>query len=302
MAAQLRIIRQRIRSVTSTAKITRAQELIATARVPRARDRLEAARPYTKAITEAVSALVTHHPGVDHALLNLRPDASRVAVLLIAGDRGFCGGYNQAVIRRGEALRRLLADEGKDPVFYLAGRKVEEWFRFRSRPYVRAWTGNSAQPAYADAAEIGRELTGLFDRPTREGGVGEVHVVYTSFVSMIAQRATAHRILPIEIEEREAPGGEGGAGPAPPPPQYDFEPSPQAVLDRLIVQYVRDRVWHMLLESSASEHAARRTAMMSATDNAHELIGRLTREANQARQAAITGELTEIVNGAGALG
>lgn len=298
MGAQLRQIRQRIKSVKSTAKITRAQELIASSRVGRARDRALAAGPYAREIAKAASILVGHHLAVDHALLNQRPDTSRVAILLMTSDRGFCGGYNHHVIRQAQALTELLAGQGKEPVYFVAGSKGADWFRFRDRPTAGEWTGMTGHPDYATAAEIGQRLTDAFDLPTREGGVGEVHVVYTEFVSMLTQRTTVHRILPMEIEEVEGHAGHSGGGPAAP---YDFEPSAREVLDEMLRKYVRARIWFMLLSSAASEWAARRSAMMSATENAHELLSALTRQANAARQAEITTELTEIVGGAEAL-
>ncbi|GIH97965.1 F0F1 ATP synthase subunit gamma [Planobispora siamensis] len=297
MAGQLRAIRQKIKSVRSIAKITRAQELIATSRVSKARDRAHDAEPYAREITRAASTLLTHHPHADHALLNRRPDTSRVAVLLVTSDRGFCGGYNHNVLRQGEALAALLRRQGKEPVFYVTGRKGIEWYRFRGRPTVREWQGFSGAPAYDVAAEIGRTLVEAYDMPTAEGGVGEVHVVFTEFVSMLTQRTVVRRLLPIEVEEREAPQGHEPSVPAP----FTFEPSAGAVLDVLLNKYVDARIWHILLISAAAEHAARRTAMTAATDNARQLIGALTRQANEARQAEITTELTEIVGGAAAL-
>ncbi|MDL4777141.1 MULTISPECIES: F0F1 ATP synthase subunit gamma [Thermomonosporaceae] len=296
MAAQLRALRSRIRSVRSTAKITRAQELIAAARISRARQRVAAAEPYARQVTAAVSALISHHVHLDHPLLNERPDASRVAVLLLTSDRGFCGGYNHNVLKQGESLAGLLREQGSEPVFYLVGRKAVDNFRFRRREAVKEWAGSTGQPAYELAAEIGGLLLDAFDRPTRDGGVGGVHVVYTEFVSMLNQRTTVRRILPLEVEE--VAGGGPGARAA---PAYDFEPAPASVLDGLLRQYVNGRVWHMLLEAAASEHAARRAAMMAATDNADELIGTLTRQANEARQEEVTNELSEIVAGANSL-
>lgn len=297
MGAELRAIRARIRSVTSTSKITRAQELIASSRIPEARRRLEAARPYAKEITGVASILVSHGLHMNHALLNRRPDTSRVAVLVMTSDRGFCGAFNSNALRQGDALAAYLRERDREPVFYLYGRRAADFYRFRRRSTEREWTGLSARPTYEAAAEIGQTLVEAFDRPTREGGVGEVHVVFTEFVSMLTQRTRVHRILPIEVEEREAPGDED----LPPPPPYTFEPSAAVVLDLLLRQYVRGRIWHMLLESSAAEHAARRQAMTSATDNARELLALLTRRANSARQAEITTELTEITGGAEAL-
>lgn len=297
MAAQLRALRSRIRSVRSTAKITRAQELIAAARISRARQRVAAAEPYARQVTAAVSALISHHVHLDHPLLNERPDASRVAVLLLTSDRGFCGGYNHNVLKQGESLAGLLREQGSEPVFYLVGRKAVDNFRFRRREAVKEWAGSTGQPTYELAAEIGGLLLDAFDRPTRDGGVGGVHVVYTEFVSMLNQRTTVRRILPLEVEEvmRRRARRAGGTG------LRLRGQAPASVLDGLLRQYVNGRVWHMLLEAAASEHAARRAAMMAATDNADELIGTLTRQANEARQEEVTNELSEIVAGANSL-
>jgi F-type H+-transporting ATPase subunit gamma len=296
-AAQLRALRSRIRSVKSTAKITRAQELIASARIAKAQQRVAAAKPYARQVTRAVSALISHHVHLDHALLNEKPDASRVAVLLITSDRGFCGGYNHNLIKQGQALAQLLREEGSEPVFHLVGRKAVDNFRFRGVEAAAEWAGFTGQPSFEDAAEIGQTLLDAFCRPTADGGVGRVHVVYTEFVSMLSQKLTVRRILPLEIEEVAAEGtGDSAAL-----PDYEFEPQPGLVLDGLLKQYVNGRIWHMLLESAASEWAARRAAMMAATENAEELVDKLTRQANEARQEQITMELSEIVAGADAL-
>lgn len=299
MGAQLRRIRQRIRSVKSTAKITRAQELIASSRVGKAKVRAAEAEPYSREISRAVSALVSHHMQMNHALLNERPDTSRVAVLILTSDRGFAGGYNHTVIKQGQALQALFTSQGKEPTFYVVGRKGVDWFRFRGRELAGHWTGMSGQPDYATAAEIGLTLIEAFDMPTREGGVGEVHVVYTEFVSMLTQTPRITRILPMQIVEEE--GAEERRRAGFPKAPYEFDPTPEAVLDELLRKYVRSRIWYMMLTSAAAEHAARRTAMMAATENAHELIERLTREANEARQAEITTEINEISGGTEAL-
>lgn len=302
MGAQLRQIRQRIRSIKSTAKITKAQELIASSRVGKARDRAAKAAPYAKEISKAVSILVSHHLAINHALLNQRPDTSRVAILLLTSDRGFCGGYNHNVIRQGQALHEMLREQGKEPEYYVVGRKASEWFRYRDRTVAGEWTGMSGEPDYATAAEIGQRLIDAFDKPTKDGGVGEVHVVYTEFVNTLTQRTVVHRVLPMEIEEvEESEAGTESSGEITATAPYDFEPSPREVLDELLRKYVRSRVWFMMLSSAASEWGARRSAMLAATDNANALISTLTREANSARQAEITTELTEIVGGAEAL-
>src|SRR5512139_473768 len=293
MGAQLRQLRRQIRSVKSTAKITRAQELIATSRIVKAQERVKASKPYAVAITDALTALVSHHPGVDHPLLKARTDAARVAVLIMTSDRGFCGAYNANVIRRAEALIASLRAEGKDPVPYVVGNKGGTWYRFRDREIASEWSGFSDRPVFFDAEKIGRRLTADFKRPAEdEQAVGEIYVVYTEFVSMLTQEVQVRRMLPLEITESE----DGAV-----PPAYEFEPSAGTALDLLLPNYIESRIFHMLLQSAASELASRRRAMKSATDNANDLTELYTRQANQARQAEITQEISEIVGGANAL-
>ena len=295
MAAQIRQLRQKIKSVKSTAKITRAQEMIATSRIVKAQQAVAASRPYARQITQALTALVSHHVGIDHPLLQEQPAENRSAVLVITSDRGFCGAYNANVLREAEALVARLREEGREPVLYLVGTKAITWYRFRGREYSESWHGFSDRPDFASAERIGRRLTADFLKTDAEGGVGEIHVVYTEFVSMLTQTVQVTRLMPLEIAEVE----EGGAGPV--PPAYEFEPSAQAALDQLLPNYVESRIYHMLLQSAASFHASVRRAMKSATDNANELVGVYTRQMNQARQAAITQEISEIVGGAAAL-
>jgi len=295
MAAQLRAVRRRIRSIQSTAKITRAQELIASSRIIKAQQRLHAAQPYAREITRAVEAVVSRSANVDHPLTQPVENPRRAAVLILTSDRGFCGGYNANVLREAQSLRGLLAKNRIEPVTYVAGRKGIGWHRFRSRDLAADWSGFSDTPRHENATEITNVLLDAYGRPASEGGVDEIHVVYTEFVSMLTQRATATRLLPLRIEETtEAP-------PSGPFPIYEFEPSPEDVLNALLPWYVESRLFHALLESAAAEIAARRRAMQSATDNANELIEKLTREANKARQAEITQEISEIVGGANAL-
>lgn len=301
MAAQLRALRNRIRSVKSTAKITRAQELIAAARISQAQLRLFQAMPYSRQVTRAVEALIAHHVHMDHALLNEDPDTSRVALLVVTSDRGFCGAFNNNAIKQGEALIANLREKGSEPVLYVTGQRGIDHFRYQGVPVERSWHVDSGRPDYATVSQIGQTLLEAFDRPTGEGGVGGVHVVYTEFVSMLTQRVAVRRILPLEVEEVEAEDMEGAGGAGEIAAGYEFEPDPLSLLDGLLRQYVNSRIWHMMLESAASEHAARRAAMMAATDNATELIEKLTRQANEARQDEITMEITEIVAGANAL-
>jgi F-type H+-transporting ATPase subunit gamma len=288
------MVRRRIRSVQSTAKITRAQELIAASRIIRAQQRLHAAAPYARELTHAVEAVVSMSENIDHPLTRPEQNPRRVALIVLTSDRGFCGGFNANLLREAQRLRGLLAERGLEEDTYVAGRKGITWHRFRSMPLVADWSGFSDTPRQANAAEITSSLLQAYEQPTDEGGVDEIHLVYTEFVSMLTQRPVVHRLLPLQIEEtEEAPEG--------PLPTYEFEPSPEEVLGALLPWYVESRLFHALLESAASEIAARRRAMKSATDNANELIEKLSREANKARQAEITQEISEIVGGANAL-
>ncbi|GGT57969.1 MULTISPECIES: F0F1 ATP synthase subunit gamma [Actinomadura] len=292
MAAQLRQLRQKIKTVKSTAKITRAQEMIATSRIVKAQQAVAASKPYADQITQALTALVSHHVGIDHPLLEEQPADNRSAVLIITSDRGFCGAYNANVIREAESLIKALRDEGREPVPYVVGNKGITWYRFRDRDVAESWNGFSDRPVFGNAERIGRRLAEDFLKTDAEGGVGEIHVVYTEFVSMLTQTVRVTRLMPLEIEEAES---------SKVPPAYEFEPSAQAALDLLLPNYIESRIFHMLLQSAASFQASVRRAMKSATDNANELIGVYTRQMNQARQAAITQEISEIVGGADAL-
>jgi len=295
MGAQLRAVRQRIRTVQSTAKITRAQELIASSRIIRAQQRVREAAPYARELTRAVLAVVSRSAQIDHPLTRPPESRSRAAVLILTSDRGFCGGYNASVLREAQGLKQLLAEQDVEVVPFVSGRKGIVWHNFRDLDMAAQWSGFSEMPVHANAAEITRELLDAFDRPAADDGVDEIHVVYTEFISMLTQAPVIRRLLPLEIEEttEEPPGG--------PLPIYEFEPSAESVLDALLPWYVESRIYHALLEASAAEIAARRRAMKSATDNANDLLERLTRDANKARQAEITQEISEIVGGANAL-
>ena len=304
MAASLRALRRRIRSTQSTKKIFSAQELIAGARIVRAQARVEASKPYAREITRVLSALASS-ASLNHPLLTERETPRRAAVLVITSDRGFAGSYNVNVLRRTEELLSLLRQEGKDPVLYVVGRKGETYYSFRDRPVAETFTGFSEQPAYSDAQEVGRALIDVFapeDDADRTGAVDEVHIVFTEFVSLLSQVPTARRLAPLETDELEEQDEDGGrAGASGVPTSYEFEPSPEALLDALLPKYVTTRIYAALLEAAASESASRRRAMKSASDNAEELAKNLSRQANQARQAEITQEISEIVGGADAL-
>jgi len=295
MAAQLRLVRRRISSVQSIAKITRAQELIASSRIVRAQNQMRAAEPYARELTRAVEAVISRSSNVTHPFTEEPENPSRAAVLILTSDQGFAGAYNANVLRESARLRQRLHDRGVQPVLYVAGRKGIVWHRFRELELADSWNGFSAAPKYRDAQAITTVLLEAFNTDTDAGGVDEIHLVSTEFVSMLTQRPVARRLLPLQIEETEEPSPSG------PLPQYEFEPSPPEVLDALMPQYVASRIFYAMLESAAAELASRRRAMKAATDNAADLIERLTREANNARQAEITQEISEIVGGSNAL-
>jgi F-type H+-transporting ATPase subunit gamma len=294
MGAQLRVYRRRIRSVQSTKKITRAMELIAASRIAKAQAAVNASKPYAQEITNVISALASQSV-IDHPLVSEKPNPSRAAVLVVTSDRGLAGGYNANALKAAEGLYSLLRQEGKDPVVYAVGRKAVGYYRFRGRDVAQSWTGFSEQPTYAAAKEVADELISAFTTPTEDGGVDEIHIVFTEFVSALTQKPVARRVLPLVVVESDAPPPDG------PLPLYEFEPSAETLLDALLPRYVETRVFAALLESAASESASRRRAMKAATDNADELIKTLTRAANAARQAEITQEISEIVGGADAL-
>jgi F-type H+-transporting ATPase subunit gamma len=291
MGAKLRETRRRIRSVQSTMKITRAMELIATSRIMRAQARVEASRPYAERLTAAIADVASVTSNLGNPLLEAREHPSSAAVFVVTSDRGLAGAYNANVLRRTEELLALLRKEGKEPHLFVSGRKGVSYFRFRERPVEQSWTGFSETPAYDQAKEIADAMIERFSG----ADVDEIHAVYTSFESIGRQVAVAKRFVPMAMDVVERPEDQGMVN------QYIFEPEPEALLDALLPRYVETRVFNALLESAASENAARRRAMSAATENAEELIKVLTRVANQARQTEITTEIMEIVGGAEAL-
>ncbi|KAA0921918.1 MULTISPECIES: F0F1 ATP synthase subunit gamma [unclassified Rhodococcus (in: high G+C Gram-positive bacteria)] len=310
-------LRSRIKSVNSTKKITKAQELIATSRITKAQARVAASKPYAEEITKVLSALASASSSLDHPLLNERPEPKRAAVLVVTSDRGMCGGYNSNVLKETEELFQLLRSQGKDPVIYVLGAKGLGYYTFRERDVKGAWTGFSQEPGYADAAKASRHLVELFmagsgtevEAPNGEGtveGVDELHIVYTRFVSMLTQKPEVRRMAPLEISytDEEFEMGADALSDSPTADvqaQYEFEPEAGTLLSALLPKYISTRIYASLLDAAASESAARRTAMKAATDNANELVETLSRQANQARQAQITQEISEIVGGANAL-
>ncbi|GAA3157183.1 F0F1 ATP synthase subunit gamma [Streptomyces rameus] len=296
MGAQLRVYKRRIRSVTATKKITKAMEMIAASRVVKAQRKVAASTPYAQELTRAVTAVGTGS-NTKHPLTTETENPSRAAVLLLTSDRGLAGAFNSNAIKAAEQLTERLEREGKQVDTYIVGRRGVAHYNFRERKVAESWTGFTDEPTYADAKKVAAPLIEAIEKETAEGGVDELHIVFTEFVSMMTQTALDARLLPLRLEEvaeEAAPKGEIL-------PLYDFEPSAEDVLDALLPRYVESRIYNALLQSAASKHAATRRAMKSATDNAGELINTLSRLANAARQAEITQEISEIVGGASAL-
>jgi len=288
MGAQLRVYRRRMRSVKATKKITKAMELISASRIVKAQQRVNASSPYANELTQAVTAVATFSK-VDHPLTTPSTSPRRAAVLIIAADRGMAGAYSNAAIKEGDNVVAALTARGITPDVFLVGRKALNYYKFRNRAIAGSWTGFSDNPQFAHAREVSAALITAF--LAENDRADELHIIYTQFKSMITQIPVTNQVLPLVTEE--APAGLL--------PQYEFEPDASEVLNALLPRYVEARVFNAMLQSAASEHAARRRAMKSATDNADELIKSLTRLANAARQAEITQEITEIVGGADAL-
>jgi F-type H+-transporting ATPase subunit gamma len=294
MGAQLRVYRQKIKSAKTTKKITRAMELISASRIQKAQQRVAASTPYTRAITRAVSAVATYSD-IDHPLIKDNGNHRRTAVVIFTSDRGLAGAFSSSVLKEAEAVTQLLKNNGKEVVYYLVGRKAVANFNFRKRAFVRQWIGGTDLPQVSTAREIGEELTAAFLKPYAEGGVDEIYLVGNRFVSMMVQQPEKIRLLPLEVVEQEAVASHEVF------PLFEFEPEVEQVLDALLPVYIENRIYNVMLQSAASEHAARQKAMKSATDNADKLIQNYTRLANAARQAEITQQISEIVGGADAL-
>jgi F-type H+-transporting ATPase subunit gamma len=287
------VYRQKIKSAKTTKKITRAMELISASRIQKAQQRVAASNPYTRAVTRAVSAVATHSD-IDHPLTRQIENPTMSAVVIFTSDRGLAGAFSSGAIREAEALSKRLTDRGMQVVYFLVGRKAVSYFRFRQRPFMREWQGGTDQPKFETAREIAAAITEAFNTPTEAGGVDEIYLVGNRFVSMMVQDPVTVRLLPLEVVEEESDSSEIY-------PLYEFEPEPELVLDSLLPVYIENRVFNAMLQSAAAEHAARQKAMKSATDNADKLILNYTRLANQARQAEITQQISEIVGGADAL-
>ncbi len=284
-----RVLRRRIKSVQSTKKITKAMELIAASRIMKSQQRVNAARPYSEQITEVIRNLAAAGAGQGSPLLEQRDDVRTVAFVVVAGDRGLCGGYNTNVIRTAERAMAALQEQGKQTRLVTVGKKATAYFRFRGYAIDDAFTGFSDEPTYEDARQIAEAVVGRF----AAGDYDQVEIVTTQFISAGTQRVVQRRFVPLELDD--AAQGDG------PSADYEFEPGPGEILDRLLPRYAEARLFAALLEGSASFFAAQQRAMKSATDNAEELITKLSRVMNRARQDAITTEIMEIVGGAEAL-
>jgi len=292
-SGQERILRRRIRSVQSTKKITRAMELIAATRVVRAQERATAARPYAEEITNVILDITQSGASLDHPLLRRTEPVRRAAFVVVTSDRGLCGAYNSSVIRAAERELMAAQTDGADYSLILIGKKAENYFRFRRYAIDASFTGMTDRPTYEDARQVAEAVRVPFEN----GEIDVVDLVYTRFLSVGSQRVVVRRFLPLRAVEE--PGG--GAGESALRADYEYEPSPEGILEDLLPRYVEARLFAALLDASASEHAARQRAMKSATDNAEELITKLTRLMNRVRQDAITTEILEIVGGAEAL-
>ena len=337
MAASLRVLRRRIKSTKNIAQITKAMEMVAASRIAKAQRRVEAARPYSDEFTHVLTTAAKAGAS-DHPLLVAREEPSRVGVLVVTSDRGLAGGYNAGVLREAERVMREVRDGGKEPVLFVIGGKGETYFRFRGQEIAGSWTGFSEVPDYASACHAADTMTACFlaggeetvQRPSDDdsgsesegssstgssfvppedaeglSGVDELQVVFTEFTSLASQTVKPVQIAPLELdddsEESSDSDGSGSGQGEERQAEYAFEPEPEVLFDRLMPKYIRARVFAALLDAAASESAARQRAMKAATDNANDLVDNLTRQSNQARQAQITQEISEIVSGSDAL-
>ncbi|MGN6693588.1 MAG: F0F1 ATP synthase subunit gamma, partial [Aquihabitans sp.] len=290
-SGQERVLRRRIKSVQSTKKITKAMELISASRIAKAQERVAAARPYSERITDVIRNLAAAGAGGDSPLLNPRTDVTTVAYVVIAADRGLAGGYNSSVIRAAERAMAADQEAGRQTALITVGKKATGYFRFRGWDIAQSFVGFSDAPGYEDAREVAAHVAQKFE----SGEYSQVHLAYTQFLSMGTQVAQVVQYMPLDTEsltDAEAAG---------PTAAYEFEPNPSEILERLLPRYAEARLYAALLDSAASEHAARQRAMKSATENAEEMIIKLSRVMNRARQDAITTEIMEIVGGAEAL-
>ncbi|ARD42067.1 F0F1 ATP synthase subunit gamma [Actinomyces gaoshouyii] len=311
MAGNQRVYKQRIRSTQTLQKVFRAMELIASSRIGAARRSAAEAGPYDHALSQAVAAVGTYS-GLDHPITREREDTNRVAVLVVTSDRGMAGAYSATILRESERLIEHLMEDGKEPILFTYGRRAQNYFAFRGRTVEYSWTGDSDRPSAEHIEEVASLLLEYFLASADAGGVAEVHIVFTRYVSMVSQVPEVRRMLPLTVVDLGGPGEINREDIAATQavqlsaikgtqPLYEFVPSTSKVLDALLTRYVGSRIRNALLQSAASELASRQQAMHTATDNAEELITTYTRLANSARQADITQEISEIVSGADSL-
>ncbi|WP_159814254.1 F0F1 ATP synthase subunit gamma [Actinomyces sp. zg328] len=311
MAGNQRVYKQRIRSTQTLQKVFRAMELIASSRIGAARRSAAEAGPYDHALSQAVAAVGTYS-GLDHPITREREDTDRVAVVVVTSDRGMAGAYSATILRESERLIEHLVEDGKEPILFTYGRRAQNYFAFRGRTVEHSWTGDSDRPSAEHIEEVATRLLEYFLAPADSGGVAEVHIVFTRYVSMVSQVPEVRRMLPLTVVDLGGPGEINREDIAATQavqlsavkgtqPLYEFVPSTSKVLDALLTRYVGSRIRNALLQSAASELASRQQAMHTATDNAEELITTYTRLANAARQADITQEISEIVSGADSL-
>ena len=312
MAGNQRVYKQRIRSTQTLQKVFRAMELIASSRIGAASRNAQEASPYDHALSQAVAAVGTY-AHLEHPITRERTDTNRVAVLVVTSDRGMAGAYSATVLRESERLIDQLVEKGRKPVVFTFGRRAHSYFTFRERDVEYSWAGQSDRPSDATIDEVATVLLDYFLHPPSAGGVAEVHIVFTRYVSMVSQVPEVRRMLPLTVVDIDGPGElnrddiaaaqiKARPDPTATAPLYEFAPSAAEVLDGLLTRYVRSRIRNALLQAAASELASRQQAMHTATDNAEDLIITYTRLANAARQGDITQEITEIVSGADALG
>lgn len=308
MSGNQKAFKEKIRSTEALKKIFRAMELIASSRIAKARRQALSLDPYSRAITRSLAA-VANHARRAHPMLEGRDDTNRVAILVVTADRGMAGAYSATILRETERLMEQLRANGKEPVLYVCGRRGESYFKFRHVPVAASWTGFSDRPSWAQAQQISETLLEAFSHADPAKAVGELCLIYTTFVNSMTQTARVHRMLPLEVVDAEDTGKAPGVGASTDNtesvegaiPLYEFEPNADEVLSALLPLYVRKRIYALLLMSAASELASRQRAMHTATDNAEDLIRKYTRLYNNARQSAITTELTELISGADAL-
>ena len=293
-SGQERVLKRRIKSVQSTKKITKAMELISASRIAKAQERVQAARPYSERITEVIRNLAAAGAGGDSPLLNPRDEITTVAYVVVAADRGLAGGYNSAVIRGAERAMAADKEAGRETALITVGKKATGYFRFRGYELAASFGGFTDNPTYEDAREVARHVAERFD----SGEYSEVRLAYTRFITMGTQEALVVPYMPLDTTSITGEGAEGTDAPA---ADYEFEPNPTEILERLLPRYAEARLFAAFLDAAAPEHAARQRAMKSATANAEDMIVRLSRVMNRARQDAITTEIMEIVGAAQAL-